>query len=106
MLTHRPVSVYISGPMSAQVHLRDFPRVPGFGGQPRIVDSRPDREVIQALKPVALQTERLVDRIVIETADPGPACARRLSLEVERLPQHTALPEEVPVKRGAEFLEA
>src|SRR5437867_4283554 len=84
----------------------ELPPVPRFRGQTRVLDGHPDGEVIQALERVALEAERVVDRIVEEASDAGRARPGGLRFEVQRLTHHAGFPEEIPVKRGAVLVEA
>jgi len=57
-----------------------------------IVYGAAGREVVQALPRMVLQPEKRVHLVVEETADPGGADAGGLGLEVQHLPEHSALP--------------
>src|SRR6185503_10991899 len=76
----------------------DFPRVTGLRRQARIVHRLPHRKVIQALPFSTAQPQKFVHGVVIKTPDSCPARPGGLSLEIQHLTDHSALPEEPSVE--------
>src|SRR5262249_43004511 len=83
-----------------------LPLVARLGGEPRVLDGDPDREVIEALKRVIADAEHVVDRIVVETADAGAPGAGGFGLEIQHLADHTRFPEQAAIERRPESGEA
>src|SRR2546426_6292785 len=83
-----------------------FPFVPGFGREPRVLDRHPHREVIEALERMSLEPEQVVYRVVVEASDAGCAPASGLGFEIQRLTHHAGLPEEIPVEGWTVVVEA
>src|ERR1700694_5823720 len=67
------------------------------GGEPGIVDRAAHREVIQALPGIVVDSEQSAHFVIEEKADPSGAHAGALGFQIEDLPEHAALPEEMAV---------
>src|ERR1700680_177705 len=67
------------------------------GGKARVVHRPTHREVIQTLPEMIADAEQRVHLVVEIAADSRGAYARRLGLEIERVPEHAALPEKMAV---------
>src|SRR3972149_11724159 len=62
-------------------------------GQPGIIDRAADGEVIEALKGIGLKAEEVVKDVVEVAANTGRTDAGCLRFQVQRLTEHTRLPE-------------
>src|SRR6266446_2183205 len=77
---------------SLRSRLRTNKVVSGKRREARIVHGTAGGEVVQALPRVPPQAEQRVHLVVEKAADPGGADAGGLGLEVQHLPEHSALP--------------
>ena len=66
-------------------------------GQPGIIDGAADGEVIEALKGIGLNAEKVVKHVVEVAAHAGGTNALCLRFQVKHLTKHPGLPEKSPV---------
>src|SRR5262245_14506316 len=71
--------------------------VRGQSAQPGIIEGAADGEVIEALKGVGFDAEKVVKHIVEVAANTGRADAGCFRFQVKRLTEHAGLPEKSPV---------
>src|ERR1700693_2295381 len=84
-------------PSSSQRTASRLKLVRGQCGEPGIVDRAAHGEVIQALPGIVVDSKQRVHFVIEETANPGGAHAGRFRFKIKNLPEHAALPEELPV---------
>ena len=65
-----------------------------------VFDRDADGEVVEALKPIIIESQNLVNGIVEVAADSRRAGARRLGLEIQDLADHARLPIKIAVEPG------
>src|SRR5579871_6863764 len=72
-------------------------RIRGQGGQPGVIDGRPDREVIEALKGIGANAKEFVKDVVEVATDTGRTDAGGFRLQVKHLTEHPGFPEKAPI---------